>query len=55
VYDKSELWCDGVDDLYEAPSASEAPATDIRWADLNEQPTTSSRRFRCARRLHRTA
>ncbi len=39
VYDKSEVWADGVDALYEdAIRERWAPSTDIAWADLAAQP-----------------
>ncbi len=39
VYDKSEVWADGVDELYEdAIRERWTPATDIAWAELREQP-----------------
>lgn len=39
VYDKSEVWCDGVDGLYEdAIRERWAPATAIDWAALQDQP-----------------
>ena len=39
IYDKSEVWADGVDHLYEdAIRERWAPATDIAWNDLQEQP-----------------
>ncbi len=44
VYEKSEVWCDGVDDLYEdAIRERWAPATDIRWAELKAQPDDMER------------
>ncbi len=39
VYDKSEVWADGVDGLYEdAIRERWAPASDIAWGDLTAQP-----------------
>lgn len=39
IYEKSEVWADGVDHLYEdAIRERWAPSTDIAWNDLEEQP-----------------
>lgn len=39
VYDKSEVWADGVDAMYEEAIRERwIPATDIKWEDLAQQP-----------------
>ena len=44
VYDKSEVWADGVDALYEeAIRAHWIPATDINWAGLEALPDDMER------------
>lgn len=44
VYDKSEVWADGVDVLYEQAIRERwVPATDITWAALERQPDDMER------------
>lgn len=44
IYQKSEVWADGVDELYEeAIRGHWAPATAINWKELEEQPEDMER------------
>lgn len=44
IYEKSEVWADGVDALYEdAIREHWAPSTDIKWAELGPQPDDMER------------